>query len=94
MVNAQLETKDHLNVSRAVTDLALGLRWDTLTCDDAYHFAIRAGFEQHYFFGQNQFRNYAYAKGIGDGFSPRPVSRASIGDLSTYGLTVGFEFGF
>ena len=87
-VTTEHDSKDHLNVARAVTDLALGLRWDKLTCDDAYHIAIRVGFEQHHFFGQNQFRNYNYDTSI------RPISRASIGDLSTHGVTAGFEFGF
>ncbi len=82
------DTKDHLSVARAITDLALGLRWDKLTCDEAYHIAFRIGFEQHHFFGQNQFRNYEYDT------NSRPVSRATIGDLSTYGVTGGFEFGF
>ena len=86
--DSQHYTKDHLNAARAVTDLALGLRWDTLTCDEAYHFAFRVGFEQHHFFGQNQFRNYNYDS------SARPVSRATLSDLTTYGVTAGFEFGF
>lgn len=87
-IDTKHNTKNHLNVARAVTDLALGLRWDTLSCDEAYHFAIRIGFEQHHFFGQNQFRNYGYDS------TTRPISRATIGDLSTYGITGGLEFGF
>jgi hypothetical protein len=39
---------------RAVTDLALGLRWDRLFFNDRYRIRLQAGWEQHMFFGFNK----------------------------------------
>lgn len=50
----QGDTKNHWSASRAMTDLAIGLRWDRLFSNDAYRIRLQAGWEQHQLFGFNQ----------------------------------------
>ncbi len=45
----------HLHTARAITDLGLYIGWDHMCFHDTFHFGIRAGWEQHVFFEQNQF---------------------------------------
>jgi hypothetical protein len=68
-------------------DLMLGLGWQTTLCDDSYHFDIQAGWEQLYFFGQNQLMRFFDDVNAG-------ANMAVNGDLALQGLTVRVGFGF
>ncbi|MES2122544.1 MAG: Lpg1974 family pore-forming outer membrane protein [Chlamydiota bacterium] len=50
-----LHFKEHMHSARAITDLGLFLSWDQMLGHGNYHFSIKAGWEQHIFFEQNQF---------------------------------------
>ncbi len=47
--------QDNFLCARAIVDLALGLRWDHMFLSDRLHLGLHAGWEEHYFLGQNQF---------------------------------------
>jgi hypothetical protein len=49
---------NHFRMTRPVTDLALGLQWEHAFADDSFFMNIHAGWEQHYFWGQNQFMRF------------------------------------
>lgn len=49
--------KDHFCACRAITDLALGLRWTICFCNDALIWTINAGWEQHHFVNLNEFED-------------------------------------
>lgn len=49
---------DHYGAGRAITDLAIGLGWDTKFCKDRFHLALAAGWEQHIYFGQGEFMHF------------------------------------
>lgn len=53
-----INVKHHFRLTRAITDFALGLRWDKVFHNDKFHFGIQAGWEHHLFFGQNQLSRY------------------------------------
>ena len=78
---------DFYHVSRAITDLQLGLRYDYMFCDDRYHFGIQAGWEHHMFFGQNQF--ILNVDDVAHG-----VTVANQGDLTMQGWTLNVRFDF
>lgn len=44
--------------TRAVTDLGLGVRWAHKFFDERYQIRLQLGWDQHLFFGQNQFITY------------------------------------
>ncbi|MGE5195844.1 MAG: Lpg1974 family pore-forming outer membrane protein [Anaerolineae bacterium] len=50
----QLDLDHDFHLSRAITDLALGLRWEQSFADDAFFVSIQGGWENHVYFGQNQ----------------------------------------
>lgn len=50
-----LHFKEHMHSTRAITDLGLFLSWDQMLGHGNYHFSVKAGWEQHIFFEQNQF---------------------------------------
>ncbi|MBS0605458.1 MAG: hypothetical protein KF898_00215 [Parachlamydiales bacterium] len=74
-------------VSRAVGDLQLGLRWDTMFDKDRFHFGIQAGWEHHIYFSQNQFPRFVDDVAIGDFI-------ANQGDLTFQGWTLSARFDF
>jgi hypothetical protein len=73
--------------TKAVTDLALGLRWDHLFDGDRYAIGIQAGWEHHMFFEQNQMMRF-----VDDVYMGQFV--ANQGDLSTQGWTLEVRFDF
>lgn len=76
--------------SRVIADLALGLRWDHMFDRDRFHFSIQAGWENHIYFGQNQFlRFYSNTtdNNLGGVF-------ANQGDLTLQGWTLAARFDF
>lgn len=52
------DLSDHYGAGRAITDLAIGLGWDTKFCKDRFHFSIAAGWEQHIYFEQGEFMRF------------------------------------
>jgi hypothetical protein len=52
---SEYNVKDNYRVCRVISDLALGLRWDKLFSNDSYRIRLQLGWEQHMFFGLNQF---------------------------------------
>ncbi len=83
LFNAEYEP----SLSVVTSDLRIGLEWDRSFLNEAYYISLRAGYEQHFFFNQNQFRNFVFDQN-------RFTSTLNTGDLSTQGLFAGFEFGF
>lgn len=78
---------DHFRVSRAITDLALGVRWDRNFCDDCFHLGIKAGWEHHYFFGMNTFSHFT------DDVVPGTFVNNN-GDLTLQGWTLAVRMDF
>lgn len=74
-------------LSRAVTDLMLGVCWEYLFHDDRFRIVLQAGWDQHLFFGQNQFLRFV-----------NPEMQGAVvgnqGDLCLQGWTWGFSFDF
>ncbi len=78
------------HVSRAIGDLELGFRFDHMFLDDQFHLQIQAGWEQHIYFGLNQFGVSAYsATGgeLGKGWLNQ-------GDLTMQGWTLSVRVDF
>jgi hypothetical protein len=85
--------------SRAITDIALGLRWDRCFtwCGRCHPVSLAFAWEHHAFYGLNAF-DFA-ARGValtGDITSVTPVQGGARkhGNLYTQGLTVSLAFGF
>lgn len=88
--------------SRAMTDLALGIRWeDCFSWCNCYHpFAVSLAWEHHAFYNINQFDyNHRYAFSLptntsqnSSGYLYQPGGRGT--DLITQGLTLSVAFGF
>lgn len=57
-----------------------GLRWETYTCDNDYHFSLEAGWEEQFWGDQNQFLAF--------------LTEGKIGNLNFQGLTVKARFDF
>ncbi len=101
-----LDVDNSFRSTKAMTDLALGLRYDwNCSC---YHFAVFAGFEQHIAFNQNQLVHYTSTPSTLTTATtalpltvPAPLLPLSYttatpasGDLSTQGWTIGIEVDF
>ncbi|MBS0653443.1 MAG: hypothetical protein JSR39_07970 [Verrucomicrobia bacterium] len=87
--NSPFSNKAHhdFHQVRAITDIAIGIGWDIMLAHDQYHLSIRGGYEQHLYFGQNQFdRVYytAFMSNIG----------SNLGDLSLQGWTASLRVDF
>lgn len=74
-------------VSRAIADLAMGLRFDTWTNDERLHFRLQAGWEHHIYFNQNQFIRFVDNVAIGTFVNNQ-------GDLTLQGWTLSARFDF
>jgi hypothetical protein len=77
---------NRFQVCRPVLDLALGLRYDTTFSCDAVGMSAFAGWEHHYFWGQNKFLRFD-----GGGFNTWDETN---GDLSFAGVNAGISFDF
>lgn len=79
--------RDHLHITRAITDLGIYLGWDQMLDHDKYHIGFKAGWEQHIFFEQNQFIRFL-----------DPVFEGSLvsnqGDLCMQGWTISGRVDF
>lgn len=81
-----LELYDSYHRLRPALGLQIGVRWDQLFCDNAYHVAVMLGWDELIFWGQNQLRkvvNTDYWANIKSNY-----------DLTFYGpkLSVIFDF--
>lgn len=73
--------------TRAIADLALGLRFDSWTDDERVHFRIQAGWEHHVYFSQNQFVRFVDDVAIGNFIGNQ-------GDLTLQGWTLSARLDF
>lgn len=73
-------------ISRAITDLAIGLKWEHCCnwCNRSHPITVAVAWEHHSFYN---FNNFIFASENGS-------SRCCGGDLATQGLTVTAEIGF
>lgn len=85
--NKYLNAVRSYRVSNPILDLALGLRWDHMFSRDRWHVGLRAGWEHHIYFNQNQTMIFV------DDVSPGTFV-ANQGDLSLQGWTFGARFDF
>lgn len=74
-------------VGRAMLDFALGLRYDINFYDDRFHFGAQLGWENHIFWGQNQF---VYIPTSANGWEMQTAN----GDLTLQGWTLRLRFDF
>ncbi len=92
------DTKESFRASRAMTDLGLGLQWQTMFCECKYGFSIALGWEQHLFFDQNQWWRVVRVGDNFDGGVPNNtgenVFHQRRGDLDTQGWTLTAKFDF
>ena len=77
-INKQCGPKRYYSI-KYVGEMELGLRWETWLCDESYHFAIQAGWEEQVWINWSTF-----AQVIGEGFH----------DLTFHGLNLKFRFDF
>ncbi len=77
---------DGFQVCRPVLDLAFGISYDTTFSDNEWGWGIWAGWEHHYFWGQNKFIRFD-----GHQFS---AFNENYGDFSVAGVNVGMSFDF
>ena len=87
--NTVVNNKDSVRVSRAIAELALGLRWDSMMGQDYYHIRIQAGWEHLMLFGQNQFKTFT---GVDANNTGAFISNQ--GDLTIQGWTLSARFDF
>ncbi len=80
-------TKDKFWLSRVNLDFILGFKWERTFRDGCYYFAMEAGWENLFFFGQNQLMRFVDDTNPGINI---PVK----GDLTIQGLSVKASFGF
>lgn len=87
--------------SRAITDLAIGLKWEHCCtwCNRSHPISISFAWEHHGFWNFNEFifeRGFFEGRTAPDffGFGAQGVDRCCGGDLTTQGLTVSAEIGF
>ncbi len=97
-----LDVENSFRASRAMTDLALGLRYDYDCCDADYHIAVWFAWEHHIAFDMNQWVRYTSTDNVaGTPGHLLPSSPATYtmyapenGDLTTQGWSVGFSLDF
>jgi len=75
-----LNTENQFHTVKPVLELFLGMRWDTWTCDEEFHFSLEAGWEEQVWWTQNQMFA-VYEEG-------------AHGDLVLHGLTIKARFDF
>lgn len=75
------------HVGRFITDFIIGVRYDYMFCDDAYHLGFDLGWEHHLFFGQNKFVFFNSEIATAQSFSNQ-------GDLSLQGFSLKVRFDF
>jgi hypothetical protein len=92
--NTVINIQDNYHVTKAVTDMTLGVRWETGFRDSGCHFTLSAGWENHIFFNQNQLKRFwtiDNATATGTGWTQFTNDN---GDLTTQGFTLSARFDF
>ena len=96
-----VDMDDSYRVSRAIGDLQLGVRWDTMFDEDHYHFGIQLGWEHHIYFAQNQFPRFVGGAALGAVAAGQFADTAALGDilanqgdLTFQGWTLSARFDF
>lgn len=94
-----LSIQNDFRATRALTDLALGIRFDRDYKDTNTHFALWLGWEQHIAFNMNQwvyYNSFPSTAGHASPTSPSTYTTYSPqeGDLTTQGWTLGLEIDF
>ncbi len=93
-----VSTDNSFRASRAMTDLALGLRYDYDCSDSNYHIALWLGWEHHIAFSMNQWARYSSIIGTSHSSPTSPATYTNYvpqdGDLTTQGWTLGFAIDF
>ncbi|NGX39181.1 MAG: hypothetical protein KR126chlam1_00503 [Chlamydiae bacterium] len=104
-----LETNESFRVSRAMADLGLGVQWSTFFCNCCYAFTAMLGWEQHFFFHQNQMWRVVRQNGSNSFTDLAETQKNSLaifnnsgeniyhqrrGNLSTEGVTLRINFAF
>jgi hypothetical protein len=85
-----IDVHSNWSAVRAMADLAAGLRWDHLFCEDNYRIRLQLGWEQHMFFGFNKDMNFTSPTVAGN---PGKFF-ANQGDLSVSGVSFQARFDF
>lgn len=80
-------SRDSFQLVRAIFDFNAGIGWDIMFLCDEYHLALRGGYEQHLYFGQNQLEQMIY-----NNLNARFLS--NLGDLSLAGWTLSLRLDF
>lgn len=80
-------SRDSFQLVRAIFDFNAGLGWDIMLMRDQYHLALRGGYEQHLYFGQNQLEQMIY-NNLNANFL------SNLGDLSLAGWTLSLRLDF
>lgn len=84
-----MRNQQSYRVDRAIAELAMGIRWDTMFANDRCHFGIQGGWEHLMFFGQNQFQHF-----LGTGLNNAGSFTANQGDLTIQGWTLAARLDF
>jgi hypothetical protein len=93
--NTILAIKDNFHASRAIADLALGLRWEHQYPDSLTSVAVSIGWEHHVFFDQMNMKRFTTLNSSGTSTTVAgTVVFNDGGNLTTQGLTVGLRFDF
>lgn len=85
--SASTHLKDNFRIARYIADLCLGLRWDYMFSDDRIHLGLQAGWEDHIYFGQNQFLTTPNSTYIG-------INDNENQDLTLQGFVLGARLDF
>jgi len=85
-MNSDLDFDVCTNVVNA--EIQLGVFWGMFFCDMRYHVGMRLGWEFHYWYDQNQLRNWT------DNLNPIYNDTLSRGDLTLNGLSFRLQFDF
>ena len=54
-INKNPSATDNFHLARYIADVSLGMRFDYMFNDDRIHLGLQGGWEDHIYFGQNQF---------------------------------------
>jgi hypothetical protein len=91
-----LNIAHNYHATRAITDLALGLRYEQCCFDANNYVTVSLGWEHHMFFNQNQMNMYYTTESLTGLLAVTKATRwtPARGDLATQGLTLAFRFDF
>lgn len=79
-ITSPFAVTNNFHTIKPVVEWFIGLRWETYTCDNEYHFSLEAGWEEQFWGQQNQMLNL--------------LVEGQNGDLGFQGLTFKARFDF